>query len=492
MTSRSEALRFSTPLLLSVAGTIVAAAIGAVVAQLALSSLEPAIIVLIAALLWAPIVYRITQRRFDVFEPVFLVNLSLSYYFLVRPTADLLVGSPFNVEASFTPTLLLVLAGVAAFELGYLLPLGKKLSSALPIAPAPADVGRLVGFAAVLTIVAAGLFAAFIVVSGGTSVLAVLGAGRSPAASSVYGSTTGYLYDGPALAIPACLVLLALALTHKRHRLLFFILSAIPAALAFVTAFPQGNRSSLLALLLPGIALPFVIHHRRPRWFAILLAALVFLTAGSYIGQNRNAATDPASQSSSLTQFWITGTEGSEFDILAVELQQMPSPIAFSPGATVVDLATRAVPRVIWPDKPLERSDALTASLFPRVYFSFKTDLLPSMVGILYMDSGLISVLLGMMALGILLKTLWEYFQRHSHSLFAQILYVTFLPLSFLLMRDSPAQTMSGLIFTAAPLVLMFWFARSRARDSGQGAATAPTADRHHKPVAGPGHARST
>lgn len=465
--------------LLSVVGMIGAVVIGAVVAHLAPSSLEPGVIGLIAFLLAAPIAYRIIQRRFDLFEPVVIVNLALSYLFVLRPAADLVVSSPYNVEATFTTSLMLVLAGIGAFEFGYLLPLGTRLSSALPVPSASTSVGRLIGFAAFLTMCAIGLFAAFVVASGGTSVLTVLGAGRSTVASSVYLSSTGYLYNGPQLAIPACLVLLALALSSKGHRLQFLVLSAIPAAFAVAAALPQGNRTSLVALALPCLALPYVIRHRRPHWIAILLFAYVFLTVGGYIAQNRNAVTDrPIDTSLSsviapagAAQHWITGGEGSEFDILAVELQAVPSLISFSPGATLVDLGTRAVPRVVWPDKPLERSDALTASLFPQVYFDYRSNLLPSMVGILYMDSGPLTVLAGMAILGVILRILWEYFQKHRQLLFTQLLYVTCIPLMFLTMRDSPGQVLGELLFTAGPLVAMFWFAGTRDDRSAQVAA---------------------
>lgn len=465
-----------------------AAAIGAVVASLGLSSLEPALIGVVAFLLAAPVAYSISEDTFDLFEPIIIVNVVFAYLFVLRPAADLVGGSPYNVEGTFTPALLLALAGIVAFEFGYLLPLGNKLSSALPIPLAPIGRGRLIGLAAVLTFVAFGLFVAFIVASGGTSALALLAAGRSSAASSVYASSTGYLYSGPGLAIPACLVLLALALIDKRHRLLFLGLSTVPAALVCATALLQGNRSGLVGLALPVLALPYVVRHRRPRWLATLFFAYLFLTVGSYVVQHRNATTDQSVQLASTSifnpvdsaQYWIKGADGSEFDILAVELQSVPSQIPFTPGATLMDFGTRAVPRVVWPDKPLERSDVLTVTLFPAEYYATRNDFLPTMVGILYMDSGLLTVLIGMAVLGVMLKTLWRYFQAHSRSLFAQLLYVAWMPAIFLLMRGSPVQVFSGLLFTVGPLVLMFWFPGARAVVSARGVSAYPVATKDH------------
>lgn len=492
----TEGARSSTARLFAAITLMAAAAFGGLVGCLGLSTVEPVLIGVIALVLAAPVAYRIIHSQFDLFEPIAVVNAVLAYFFVVRPAADLIVGSTYNVQPTFTSTLLLVLAGIVALEFGYLLPLGKKLSSTLPLPSPTIAPGRLVRFAVVLTICAIVLFAAFIVTSGGTSVLALLGAGRSHAASSVYGSSTGYLYAGPTLGVPACLVLVALALTGKRRRRAqLLVLSAIPAAVIVGTALPQGNRTVVLVLALPVLALPYIVRRRRPRWFAIVVFAYVFLTVGGYMTQNRNATVQQDTQSSLLSavnpltsaQYWITGLDGSEFDILAVELQAVPSAIPFSPGATLIDIGTRAVPRVVWPAKPLERSDALTVSLFPSEYYGTRNDLLPTVVGILYMDSGVLTVLVGMAVFGLMLRTLWSYFQLHSHALFAQILYLTCLPAIFLLVRDSPVEVFSGLIFTVAPLVPMFWFAREPTRDSARvSAARPPRASMRERPLPAP------
>jgi hypothetical protein len=75
------------------------------------------------------------------------------------------------------------------------------------------------------------------------------------------------------------------------------------------------------------------------------------------------------------------------------------------------------------------------------------------MVGILYMDSGFLSVILGMSVLGVMLRTLWTYFQMHKSSLGAQLLYVMCMPAIVVLMRDSPGQVLGELVFTVGPVV---------------------------------------
>lgn len=450
--------------------------VGAAVAVARVSGLNELLIALIALLLMAPLALRIARGNFDIFEPLTLVNAVLFFMFVLRPAADIVLGFPalqqHEVEPAFQQALLIVIAAIVAYQVGYFLPWGAGIAAALPAPSRKIRPGRAVLLAAVLTVVAVLFFGLFAVASGGASAIAILVAGKSAAATSLYAASTGYLYAAPDLAIPAALVLFSFVRPEKRIRLGYAALALVPTGIAVVSALPQGNRTSLLLLVVPLVSLWYLQRRRRPGLVIVVIALWLLVSVGGYITQTRFASERGLQSTTTLSaslmdpvgsaQEFVIGPDGEEFDTFSVLLQNVPSTIPFAHGATLADLVTRAIPRTFWPDKPLERSDALTVALFPQLYAANRSGPLPSMIGILYMDTGIVTVLLGMFALGLFLSIVWSYFKRYESHAGTQMLYAMFLPVIILVMRDSPGEVLGSVALTVVPLWLVLRLSSAR------------------------------
>ena len=101
---------------------------------------------------------------------------------------------------------------------------------------------------------------------------------------------------------------------------------------------------------------------------------------------------------------------------------------------------------VLWPGR-LEQARAAAAS---------------SILGSLYLDSGLISVALGMFLIGALWSALWVWSRRYSNSVLAQILYAMGLPFIIILLRGTVTDTLGRALFLVVPLMLLIWLTRLR------------------------------
>src|SRR5690606_32006848 len=109
----------------------------------------------------------------------------------------------------------------------------------------------------------------------------------------------------------------------------------------------------------------------------------------------------------------VGGADAEMFDSLANALLVVPERLPFQHGATVTDVLVRAVPRPLWPGKPLESNDAMVVALWPDHYARSRASPAFSIVGVFYADSGYLTVSLGMFMVGVILATAWRWLQRY-------------------------------------------------------------------------------
>jgi hypothetical protein len=163
------------------------------------------------------------------------------------------------------------------------------------------------------------------------------------------------------------------------------------------------------------------------------------------------AVSDPGRQAEAL----ILGADNEMFDSLASEVRIVPAILPFQHGATISDVAVRSVPRPFWPAKPLESNDAVVNALWPVHYAATRASPAFSILGPLYADSGWITVVAGMLIIGVALATLRQYFEAHRRALPANMVYAISLPLVVVLLRGTLPDTLSYVLFTIVPLLVL-------------------------------------
>lgn len=386
--------------------------------------------------------------------------------FVGRPIADQVTASyihlGYGILPTFDWTLFSVLVGIAAFNLGYSSGLGRPLQEVFPIPATHFPPGRMAMSATAMSVIGVMLFSAFVLTSGGARALLIVLGGRGNAHASLTRHSTGYLYAGINLLLPATLIFFGLWVsTLKRQNLYFAALTGVPL---FCYEASMGDRSEMLPLLFGLPVIYYLWKGRRPRVSRLLVASIVMLIAFAFLREFRNVSvtgehavasttllTDPAAALAST----FTKDDSEMFDTFCNLISVVPSRLPFQPFGPFTDVAIRALPRVLFPDKPLESPDQLVVTLWPEHYKLSRASSAFSILGQYYLYGGVIGVAVGAFAMGALLRQTWIWLLRHRNNLNAILLY-SFVPsFTVILWRGTVTDTLCRTIFTIIPLVIM-------------------------------------
>ena len=422
-----------------------------------------------------PVMLRAIRGRLDLLEPVVLANVALSIMFVGRPLHQLIAEETihlgYDISLTFNEALLVALTGIFCFQLGYFLrPNVTAWARRLP-APPPLRPQRA-AFAGWFYLLLGGLlFGAFLAQQGGLGLLVVLLAGRQQSNNDLFLGSTGYLYNGILMWGASALIFFVIATVARRR--LYWLWFLLPALCLVIFYGARGTRSMLLPLVLAIPVFWYLWNNRRPGARSLLLAAFVgvallgALREVRTVGENRDfagtllaALGSPVSEALNI----LGGADAEMFDSLASELLVVPERTPFQHGATITDVLIRAVPRPLWPDKPLESNDAIVTALWPDHYAVSRASPAFSVLGPFYADSGLFTVALGMFSIGWVLALSWRWLCLHRAQPVAQMIYAMGLPFVVILMRGTIPGTLTRMLFLFVPLVLLMWLTRLRFR----------------------------
>lgn len=414
---------------------------------------------------------RAIRGRLDLFEPVVLANIALGIMFVGRPLHQLITGETtyrgYDILPTFDEALLIALIGISFFQLGYFYRPGatawaRRLPKPPPLRP------QRVAMAGWLYLLIGGLlFGTFLARQGGLGLLLILLEGRQQSNNDLFLGSTGYFYNGLLLWGASALIFFAIAVVTRRRR--YWLLFLAPTLCLIVFYGVRGSRSQLLPLVLAVPVFWYLWKGRRPSARTLLLAALLGVAMMGALrelrtaGENRDfAATllgaliSPVSEAADI----LGGADAEMFDALANELAVVPEKLPFQYGATVTDVLIRAVPRPLWPNKPLESNDVVVNTLWPEHYEKSRASPAFSVIGPFYADSGFFTVALGMFGIGWLLAVAWRWLQLHRTQLVAKLIYAMGLPFVVILMRGTIPDTLTRMLFLFVPVVFLLWFTR--------------------------------
>ena len=462
-----------TVLVSAVLATLLFATLG-----IAGSSMHTLWLLMLVVIIVVPMGLRYILGWLDLFEPLVLANVALAVMFIGRPLADIALGTRshigLDITATFDEALLVATAGVLAFQIGYHSPFARSWSRVIR-EPRIFRPQRAFVTAWLFAILGASLFTLFLAQSGGLGLLFMLFKGRSAAENGIFVASTGYFYDGILMFAASALIFFALGNAVKRR--LNYVWCAVTALPMVIFLGARGDRSHLLPLILGIPTFWCLWNNRRPSPLFLFAAIIIGVVIISWEEEIRNTNSMHRADSvgaliealsSPLDQIGkVLSTQDDEmFDSLANELQVVPYKVAYRPLGALTDLGIRALPRPLWPAKPLETNDAIVAALWPAHYKQSRASAAFSIIGPFYMDSGLIGVVLGMFGLGVTLAMLWKWYLRYRTSLDATLIFSMCLPFVVILMRGSLPDTLSLVLFMVVPLVILSWLSRLGLRSS--------------------------
>ena len=425
----------------------------------------------------APIIVRVVQSRFDPFEPIIVLSVCIFVLFVVRPSAELMstpgefVSFDTDPRPGYSGAMVIGIVGAIGMYSGYFVNAGAHVARRVKALPASWDVRRSVRFCIGLLIFAALMTAVFAVAIGGPGALFRFYLGRTSTDFQQYVQTAAYFALAPYMAIPAMLILY-MAFLRERTPLRTVLFVAVFALVLFTTV-PRGDRTYVIAWVIPMLVLPYLRRERRPSMLALGAALVVGIIALNVLIALRHvdaraergveativeSITHPTSE----IQDFVLGIDIAEFTVM--ELQYMAvseGRLPFHPGATALSLIAGPIPGKIIGEKPKPGAVHATDYLFPgNTRSAIFTN---SLFGDLYADWGLPTVALFTFLFGILVRFLWEYFLRNRHSEGMQIIFAASMPLFIILMRDNFSLTFGRALFLIFPLVVcLFMCAEGR------------------------------
>ena len=180
----------------------------------------------------------------------------------------------------------------------------------------------------------------------------------------------------------------------------------LTASYAIITS----SRTELFATLTVAAFIAIAIRGREPRPGTIATVVVVALLGVTFLGglravnQGQADTLSSATKTGALVEEAIAGRAWADIGPLSVLVDRVPEAYPYQYGKTVVSILWAPVPKSVWPEKPPVR---LGPVISPAV-FGFDVDRRtgdpPGLVGELWLNGGVIGVIIGMVAFGALLR----------------------------------------------------------------------------------------
>lgn len=431
------------------------------------------LIAAIALAILFPLIARLSSRPFDIFEPIVPATAALFFMFVVRPIADQwqsnYVHLGFNISAEFDQTLFTALVGCVAFSVGYVSNTGKSVQRLFPRVASEFPLRKVVPAAIITAVIGASLWSIFLLFHGGLSMLLLILKGRSEELRHILRNSTGYLYRGLDLLVPAAFMLQAAWLRFRRPHLL--VLTTITLIPTLVMSAATGTRSALLPIVF-GLAAIYYLHsRRRPKLRNLALLGVIFLLASSFlrdvryahsIGRRSLVSSEFVDDPGESVADTFARDDDEMFDTLANTLSVVPSRIPYQPLGVVTDLCIRALPRTLYPNKPLEANTQFLDTLWPLDSEHARAAAANSILGNFYLYGGVVGVAIGAFCIGILFNQTWRWYLRNLGKMDAILLYAFVPGFVVILLRGTITDTLTRMLFFVFPIFVAQRYWRQR------------------------------
>lgn len=406
-------------------------------------------------------VYR---RRFDPFE---MKNVFLLFYALNSlsvPIRSLFVETESKEFALIVRGLGLCLAGLWMFLLGYSRKTKGGFLEFLIRPPRAWNLRAARWTAALFTVGGMAVFLAVLALTTGIGAYFAAGYGGRALMKTQLGPLEFGFY------FSLCGILLGLAVRFLRGR--GPSLTVLAGLAGFVVLMSWiGIRRPTFWILLAALALYHYLHKRIPLLKGILVTVVVGVAMIVFAYTRHIAATgdflgsaDYAVENFSWSWLDVSRTElGAPFKSLVSILGEVPDRTPFFWGRSYFETPLVFLPRLVFPERPQSISGWYERTFFSDDFLAEGGSMGVFIVAEAYANFGALGVMLILFLWGILLRTLYELFQRHPASPSHVFLYAVSLAWIVFLMRLDFAGAVKGYIVTALlPAGLALFMVRSR------------------------------
>jgi hypothetical protein len=291
--------------------------------------------------------------------------------------------------------------------------------------------------------------------------------------AEVGGGETVFAYYRFVMSLAGVAFILAVFTMVRRRVSWFSGLGAVAiVSLALTAAYATivSSRTDLFATLAAAAFMTIAMRGREPRpgrIAAVVLAALLVVT---FLGGLRAVNQGQASTLSSPTgvHALVENAAGSRswMDIgpISVVVHRVPDAYPYQYGKTMVSILWAPVPRTVWPEKPPVRLGPVIAP----VVFGFDVDRRtgdpPGLVGELWINGGLIAVIIGMIIFGLLVRRVerWYHLASATQGLAAIPCGVLVVALCLKLPAGDVTGVTIWILETLPLLALLLWIVRER------------------------------
>lgn len=426
----------------------------------------------IATLIIGPITYRVAMRSLSLFEPIIPSALAMLVMYVGRPISDQALESylhlGYDISATFDWTLTTVFVGVLAFMIGYHAGYGNSLQKLYLSPPAIFPPRKLVFGALLMAILGATLFGIFIMANGGLRAMVIVLSGRSFEHSSMLRQSSAYLYFGIFLLLPATLIFYGLL--EKTRDVRYLALTIVTGVPLFLYEASMGDRSEMLPLVFGLPTIHYLWKGKKPQLFRLIAGGLILLLFFAFLREFRNASITGQRQVQSVSMLsdplkglasTFTKDDSEMFDTFCNLVTVVPSELPFHPFGMIRDIAIRVLPRVLFPQKPLELPDQVVVILWPEHYKLSRASSASSILANFYLWGGIVAVAICAFFMGIFLRSVWIWYVAHQDNLNAILLY-SFVPsLVVILWRGTVTDTLGRMFFTVLPMIILMRHIRS-------------------------------
>jgi hypothetical protein len=232
------------------------------------------------------------------------------------------------------------------------------------------------------------------------------------------GGVSSGAFVSRAAAVPAFAALPIIAMRARGAKVPRFTQGLVVLCLlcSMAAPFVSSARSEIIAMLVI-VGITWSCRHTTFSLRVALLGGIVLfilLAMGSLRCEHQTGSSAGCSVPNQIEGSLLANENWMSVTKTAHIARKVPDVVDFQYGRTFVSALVAPVPRVIWPDKPIVRSDILVGFEILELPSVRRTGAPPGIVGEFFLNLGWVGVVAGMVGLGWFLRRLWDWHQRNQ------------------------------------------------------------------------------
>ncbi|PFA99196.1 hypothetical protein CN383_16220 [Priestia megaterium] len=415
-----------------------------------------------------PIIIMWYKQKIDFFSPLFITLLTFFVFFPLRAGYIIwkndyqFINTIGANQFLMDRVILIIIFGMGFLYIGYFFPFYKMLEKMFKnISPLKKiinikleinEIKKMNYFSNFLMVLALIGFLVFGLSQGSFNI----GRGGTKLAGE-----NAYIYLSINLLIPSLLIKYICIKEAKKSSLFFYILLFFTIYLYMVL----GGRYRLIMLLISLAFFQFYYHKIRFGRTISLFAGFIFIYMISVLGSNRNSLYFGSSINLTTgidtiqTNFLSSKGDLNILDTFIKVYEGIPTQLPYEYGITFLSILVQPIPRTIFPAKPEYASKIIMESLMPE-YYEKGIGFASSILGDFMLNFGILGILIGMLFIGILLRTISRFKYKNIQGKLIFAISLSIIP--FYIRGEFVGTTVWYLVVLIPALIPFYYFAKRR------------------------------